>query len=191
MTRFADGNWLRCFRLLPAAAPSVAGDVRGTTSTGAPAIAGNVVIIGNSGADLDARGYVSAYDVETGEFAWRFYTVPGDPKLGFEHAELEMAAKTWDPNSRWDIGLGGTVWDALVYDPELNLLYAGTGNAAVDRPHRGLSGNGRRSDSVPPGQSPAAARSSDHASSIFPRIRSTTESPTWSTSRRYAIGEMR
>jgi quinohemoprotein ethanol dehydrogenase len=109
---------------------TIADDGRGTTSTGAPAIAGNVVVIGNSGADLDARGYISAYDVESGEFAWRFYTVPGDPKLGFEHPELEMAAKTWDPNSRWDIGLGGTVWDALVYDPELNLLYAGTGNGA-------------------------------------------------------------
>lgn len=105
--------------------------VRGVTSTGAPAIAGKVVVIGNSGAELDARGFISAYDLETGEFAWRFFTVPGDPALGFEHPELEMAARTWDPNTRWELGLGGTVWDALVYDPELNLLYAGTGNAAV------------------------------------------------------------
>jgi len=109
---------------------TIADDGRGTTSTGAPAIAGKVVVIGNSGADLDARGYISAYDLDSGEFAWRFYTVPGDPKLGFEHPELEMAAKTWDPNSRWDMGLGGTAWDALVYDPELNILYAGTGNGA-------------------------------------------------------------
>lgn len=106
-------------------------EIRGVTSTGAPAIAGKVVVIGNSGAELDARGYISAYDLETGEFAWRFFTVPGDPRLGFEHPELEMAAQTWDPNSRWEMGLGGTVWDALVYDPELNLLYAGTGNAAL------------------------------------------------------------
>jgi quinohemoprotein ethanol dehydrogenase len=105
--------------------------VRGYASTGAPEVAGKVVVIGNGGGELDARGYISAYDLETGEFAWRFFTVPGDPKQGFEHPELEMAAATWDPASRWEVGLGGTVWDALVYDPELNLLYVGTGNAAL------------------------------------------------------------
>lgn len=104
---------------------------RGYAITGAPEIAGNVVVIGNGGGELDARGYISAYDIDTGEFAWRFFVVPGDPELGFEHPELEMAASTWDPNSRWDMGLGGTPWDALVYDPELNLLYVGTGNAAL------------------------------------------------------------
>ena len=116
-------------------------DIRGVTSTGAPAIAGNVVVIGNSGAELDARGYFSAYDLESGEFAWRFFTVPGDPRLGFEHPELEMAAETWDPNSRWEMGLGGTVWDALVYDPELDLLYVGTGNGTpYNRAERSPSG---------------------------------------------------
>lgn len=104
---------------------------RGYAITGAPEIAGNVVVIGQGGAELDARGYISAYNIDNGEFAWRFFVVPGDPKLGFEHPELEMAARTWDPNSRWDMGLGGTPWDALVYDPELNLLYVGTGNAAL------------------------------------------------------------
>ena len=88
-------------------------------------------MIGNGGSELDARGYISAYDLATGNFAWRFFIVPGDPKLGFEHPEMELAATTWDPNSRWDMGLGGTAWDALVYDPELNLLYVGTGNAAL------------------------------------------------------------
>jgi quinohemoprotein ethanol dehydrogenase len=104
---------------------------RGYSSTGAPEIAGNVVVIGNAGSELDARGYVSAYALDTGALAWRFYIVPGDPKLGFEHPELELAAKTWDPNSLWEAGLGGTPWDALIYDPELNLLYVGTGNAAL------------------------------------------------------------
>ena len=104
---------------------------RAYTITGAPEIAGNVVVIGNGGAEYDARGYVSAYDLDTGKLKWRFYVVPGDPKKGFEHPELAMAAKTWDPNSRWEFGLGGTPWDALVYDPELNLLYVGTGNAAL------------------------------------------------------------
>jgi quinohemoprotein ethanol dehydrogenase len=102
---------------------------RGYSVTGAPQVAGNVVVIGNGGAEFDARGYVTAYDLQTGQQAWRFYVVPGDPKQGFEHPELEVAAKTWDPNSRWEYGLGGTPWDALVYDPELNLLYVGTGNA--------------------------------------------------------------
>jgi quinohemoprotein ethanol dehydrogenase len=104
---------------------------RGYAITGAPEVAGKVVVIGNGGGELDARGYISAYDLETGAFAWRFFLVPGDPKLGFEHPEMELAATTWDPNSRWDMGLGGTAWDALVYDPELNQLYVGTGNAAL------------------------------------------------------------
>ena len=97
--------------------------------TGAPEIAGNVVVIGNGGAEFDARGFFSAWDLDTGEMKWKFYTVPRDPKLGQESPELEMAAKTWDPNSRWDIGGGGTAWTGRVYDPELNLLYVATGNA--------------------------------------------------------------
>lgn len=100
------------------------------TATGAPQIAGKVVVVGNGGADFGVRGYVSALDIETGALRWRFFTVPGDPKLGFEHPELEWAAKTWDPDSRWDIGGGGTVWDAMAYDPHLNLLYVGTGNGS-------------------------------------------------------------
>ena len=104
---------------------------RAYTSSGAPEVAGDVVVIGNAGADYDARGYISAYDLKTGEFAWRFFIVPGDPANGYEHPEMEMAAATWDPNSRWDIGGGGTAWNGMVYDPELNLLYVGTGNAAL------------------------------------------------------------
>ncbi len=102
---------------------------RGYTITGAPYMAKDLVIIGNAGAEFDARGYITAYDHATGEERWRFFIVPGDPKLGFEHPELELAAKTWDPDSLWEVGLGGTVWDAMAYDPELNLLYVGTGNA--------------------------------------------------------------
>jgi len=101
---------------------------RAYSSTGAPYIAKERVIIGNSGAEYSARGYITAYDVETGKQAWRFFIVPGDPKKGFEHPELEMAARTWDPNSLWDFGLGGTAWDGMAYDPKLNLLYVGTGN---------------------------------------------------------------
>ena len=75
------------------------------------------------------RGYVSAYDAETGKLVWRFYTVPGDPSKPFENPALEMAAKTWT-GEWWKLGGGGTVWDSMAYDPELDLLYIGTGNGS-------------------------------------------------------------
>ena len=99
------------------------------TITGAPRVVNGKVIIGNAGADFGVRGYISAYDAETGKQGWRFFIVPGDPKKGFEHPELELAAKTWDPKRDWSIGGGGTAWDSFAYDPELDLLYVGTGNA--------------------------------------------------------------
>lgn len=111
-------------------ADAIVDRTKGYSSTGAPYIANDRVIIGNSGAEYNARGYITAYYCETGEMAWRFYTVPGDPQKGFEHSELEVAAKTWSPNSLWENGLGGTAWDAMAYDPELNLLYVGTGNGS-------------------------------------------------------------
>ena len=101
---------------------------RDYTITGAPRIAGDKVVIGNSGAEYGVRGYITAYQLDSGDQAWRFFTVPGDPSRPFEHPELEWAAETWDPNSRWDVGGGGTVWDSMVYDQDLNLLYVGTGN---------------------------------------------------------------
>ena len=70
-------------------------------------------MIGNGGAEFDSRGYVTAYDLETGKQAWRFYTVPGDPAKPFENPALEMASKTWDPKRDWDYGGGGNAWDAL------------------------------------------------------------------------------
>ncbi len=100
------------------------------TITSAPHIANGKIVIGNSGGEFGVRGYVSAYDARNGTFAWRFFTVPGDPKKGYEHPEMEAAAKTWDPESAWEAGGGGTVWGAMVYDPELNLLYVGTGNSS-------------------------------------------------------------
>ncbi len=101
----------------------------GYSSTGAPQIAGQVVVIGNAGGEADARGYISAYDLESGRLVWRFFTVPGDPARPVENPALDIAAKTWDSHSRWQFGGGGTVWDGMVYDPGLNLLYVGTGNA--------------------------------------------------------------
>ncbi len=97
------------------------------TITGAPRIVKGKVIIGNGGGEFGVRGYVSAYDAETGKLIWRFYTVPGDPSKPFESPIFEKAAQTWS-GKWWKSGGGGTVWDAIVYDPELDLLYIGTGN---------------------------------------------------------------
>jgi PQQ-dependent dehydrogenase (methanol/ethanol family) len=100
------------------------------TITGAPRAARGLVFIGNGGAEFGVRGYVSAYDAETGALRWRFYTVPGPPSAPRESPALELAAKTWPANSMWESGLGGTVWDSLAFDPELDLLYVGVGNAS-------------------------------------------------------------
>lgn len=99
------------------------------TSTGATRVVKDKVIIGNSGAEYGVRGYVSAYDTQTGELSWRFYTVPGDPALGFESDAMAMAAKTWS-GEWWLVGGGGTAWDSMAYDPELDLLYIGVGNGS-------------------------------------------------------------
>lgn len=99
------------------------------TITGAPRVVKGKVIIGNGGAEYGVRGYITAYDVATGQQSWRFYTVPGDPSLPFENSGLEAAANTWT-GEWWEIGGGGTVWDSMAYDPELNLLYIGVGNGA-------------------------------------------------------------
>ena len=97
--------------------------------TGAPRVVRDKVVIGNGGAEYGVRGYVTAYDTETGEQAWRFYTVPGNPAEGFENDTMEMAAETWT-GEWWSQGGGGTAWDSLAYDPDLNLLYIGTGNGS-------------------------------------------------------------
>lgn len=101
------------------------------TITGAPRVVKGRVIIGNGGAEFGVRGYITAYDAETGRQAWRWFTVPGDPSKPFENEAMERAAKTWDPSNRyWEAGGGGTVWDAMAFDPKLNLLYIGTGNGS-------------------------------------------------------------
>ncbi len=110
------------------------------TITGAPRIIKDKVIIGNGGAEFGVRGYVSAYDTETGKLIWRFYTVPGDPSKPFESPALEAASKTWT-GEWWKLGGGGTVWDSMAYDPELDLLYIGTGNGSPwDQGHRSPGG---------------------------------------------------
>ena len=102
-------------------------------STGAPQIAGDVVVIGNGGADMGqggVRGYVSAYDLSSGVFRWRFYTVPPEPGRPLDNPDLAAAAKTWDPQRNPKYKGGGTAWDGFAYDPTLRLVYFGTANAA-------------------------------------------------------------
>ncbi|MBZ5635118.1 MAG: PQQ-dependent dehydrogenase, methanol/ethanol family [Acidobacteriia bacterium] len=99
----------------------------GYTVTMAPRIAKGKVIIGVAGAELPIRGFFSAFDAATGKFAWKFYTVPGDPSKPFEHPALKKAAETWS-GDYWKLGGGGSVWDGMAYDPDADLLYVGTGN---------------------------------------------------------------
>ena len=104
------------------------------TITGAPRVFKDKVVIGNSGAEFGVRGYVSAYDTATGRLAWRFYTVPGDPAKGPDHAASDdalekIARPTWN-GQWWKYGGGGTVWDSIVYDPELDQLLIGVGNGS-------------------------------------------------------------
>ena len=100
--------------------------------TGAPRVIDGKVLIGNGGAEFGVRGYIAAYDAEDGDELWRFYTVPGDE--GEDAPDyLKAAAKTWSGDvlgSESGIGGGGTVWDSMAYDPELDLLYFGVGNGS-------------------------------------------------------------
>jgi len=103
------------------------------TITGAPRVFDGKVLIGNGGAELGVRGFVTAYDADTGKKLWRFYTVPNDPAKGPDNAAsdsaLAMAASTWT-GEWWKYGGGGTAWDAITYDPKLKLIYIGVGNGS-------------------------------------------------------------
>jgi len=123
----ATGQRLWKIDTLPARGPKTP-----FTLSATPVVAGDVVVVGSAGADFaGARGYVAAFDLATGAFRWRFYTVPRDPKEGAQdQPHLVEAIKTWDPRHRWDAGSGGTAWDGISYDPELKLVYFGTGNGA-------------------------------------------------------------
>src|SRR5579871_5783627 len=104
----------------------------GYACSGAPQVAGKVVVIGNVGGDTGKggiRGYISAFDLDSGRLAWRFYSVPS-LKDKNPPPELVRAASTWDSNRDPSFGGGGTVWGLMSYDAKLDLLYFGTGNAA-------------------------------------------------------------
>jgi quinohemoprotein ethanol dehydrogenase len=98
--------------------------------TGAPKAFKGKVLIGNGGTEIGpSRGFVTAYDAETGEEAWKFYIVPGNPADGFENEAMEMAAETWT-GEWWKHGGGGNAWHGFTYDPDLDTLYIGTGNGS-------------------------------------------------------------
>ncbi len=99
------------------------------TITGAPRVVGNAVVIGNAGAEYGVRGFVTAYDVATGEQMWRTHTIPGNPDDGFESDAMRAAAETWT-GEWWVAGGGGTVWDAMAVDADAHMLYIGTGNGS-------------------------------------------------------------
>ena len=103
------------------------------TITGAPRVIHGKVLIGSGGAEFGVRGYFAAYDADSGEELWRFYTVPGGDEDANSPEYLRKAAETWSGDvlgSESGIGGGGTVWDAMAYDPELDLLYVGVGNGS-------------------------------------------------------------
>jgi quinohemoprotein ethanol dehydrogenase len=113
--------------------------------TGAPRVFDGKVVIGNGGADYGVRGYVVAFDAETGRQLWKFYTVPGDPSKGPDgeasDSAMKLALPTWN-GEFWKGGGGGTAWDSIVYDPELNLVYIGTGNGSPHMQHFRSPGGG-------------------------------------------------
>jgi quinohemoprotein ethanol dehydrogenase len=98
--------------------------------SGPPRYFDGKVIIGFGGGDVSAvRGYVTTYDAATGKQLWRFHTVPGNPADGFENKAMEMAARTW-AGKWWTYGGGGTVWNAMTYDPTTGSIILGVGNGS-------------------------------------------------------------
>ncbi len=108
---------------------------------GAPRVFNGKVIIGNGGADVGARGYVTAYDAANGQQRWRFYVTPGSPEENRGDPAMERAATTWG-GEYWKTGTGGGPWDSIVFDTALNQIYLGTGNPAGTPPDVRSPGGG-------------------------------------------------
>ncbi len=109
----------------------------GSTLTIAPFIVNDKVLVGSSGAELGVRGYVTAYDIGTGEMKWRWYATGPDTEMGLaanfnnhnpHYGQKGLGLKTWEGDA-WKIG-GGTNWGWYAYDPKLDMFYYGSGNPA-------------------------------------------------------------
>jgi alcohol dehydrogenase (cytochrome c) len=107
----------------------------GETMTMAPLVARGKVIVGNSGGEYGVRGWIAALDAESGRLLWRAWSTGPDRDvlIGPEFRPFyesdrgtDLGVTTWPPNA-WELG-GGNVWGWISYDPELNLIYHGTGN---------------------------------------------------------------
>jgi quinohemoprotein ethanol dehydrogenase len=106
----------------------------GYSITGAPLFYDGMVITGYSGAEKGVRGLVEAFDADSGEKLWTFYTIPGPGEFGHD---------TWpQDNNAWEFG-GGTVWQTPALDPELGLIYFSTGNPGPD-----MNGTMREGDNL-------------------------------------------
>ena len=107
------------------------------TISGAPRVFHDKVVIGNAGSDFGVRGYLSAYNINTGKQVWKFYLTPRDPRTGPDHAASDpvqtMMAQTWA--GKWyEHGGGASPWNTIVYDPDFNRIYTGTGNGSPSNP---------------------------------------------------------
>ena len=111
-------------------------------STGAPRVMNGIVIIGNGGADFGSRGFVTAFDANTGKQLWRFFITPGSPEQNAGDAAMQAAAKTWSADFWKTTGGGGTVWNGMTFDPKLNRVYLGTGNSGPYDPNKRDPGGG-------------------------------------------------
>jgi alcohol dehydrogenase (cytochrome c) len=114
----------------------------GESATLAPLVVKNLVIVGNSGAEYGVRGHIDAFDVETGRRVWRRYTVPAPGEPGSESWPAPPNGREPPEGGAWARG-GGTAWITGTYDPELDLLYWGTGN-----PSPVFNGDGRRGSNL-------------------------------------------
>src|SRR5215831_656019 len=102
-----------------------------TGITGVPHVAKGRILIGYNGSDDGVRGALAAYDADTGDQIWRFWTVPGNPAKKVETKALQMAAQTWHGSEWWRVG-GGDVWNAITYDDATGLVLFGTAGTGVD-----------------------------------------------------------
>ncbi|MGH9255355.1 MAG: PQQ-binding-like beta-propeller repeat protein, partial [Vicinamibacterales bacterium] len=114
----------------------------GQTVTSAPLVIRDKVFVGVSGGEYGVRGYVTAYDLNTGKQVWRAHSVGADNEILFDAKTIDGATqqpaganssmRTW-MNEEWRLG-GGTTWGWFTYDPQLNLLYYGSGNPGTWNP---------------------------------------------------------